>query len=166
MVAEPCKYGHFSERGAQNKCLECARNHTKKFRVNNPGSVKAKNRTYLKNNPAQILLQKARDRARKGGYACTITIADIAIPEFCPLLGIKLSRGTGIGGALPSSPSLDKIRPGLGYIPGNVWVISKRANRIKNDATVAELELLVVNLKKRCAEQPSAIELPKSGPWG
>ena len=39
-----------------------------------------------------------------------------------------------------------------GYIKGNVWVISKRANALKNNATIEELELLVKNLRKRLTE--------------
>ena len=37
--------------------------------------------------------------------------------------------------------------PELGYIKGNVWVISNKANRIKNNATLEELRLLVKNLE-------------------
>jgi hypothetical protein len=77
---------------------------------------------------------------------CTITIHDIVIPEFCPLLGIRLEPGKGTGGAKAASPSLDKIRPELGYVPGNVWVISHRANVIKSDATLSELRMLVERL--------------------
>lgn len=36
-----------------------------------------------------------------------------------------------------------------GYIKGNVWVVSKRANTIKNNATLEELELLVANLRNK-----------------
>ena len=45
------------------------------------------------------------------------------------------------------SPTIDKLIPSLGYTKGNVWVISRRANMIKSDATLEELELLVGNLK-------------------
>lgn len=37
------------------------------------------------------------------------------------------------------SPSLDRIRGDLGYVPGNIIVISNRANRIKSDASIREL---------------------------
>jgi hypothetical protein len=118
------------------------------WRKANPDKIKAKGRAYRTNNPAQALLEKARERARKGGYACTIKVADISIPEFCPLLGIKLERGKGVGGVKPSSTSLDKIHPELGYVPGNVWVISYRANVIKSNATLKELQTLVTNLTR------------------
>lgn len=39
------------------------------------------------------------------------------------------------------SPSIDKVIPELGYVRGNVWVISNKANRIKNNATLEELKL-------------------------
>ena len=35
----------------------------------------------------------------------------------------------------------------LGYTKGNVWIVSRRANMIKSDATLEELELLVNNLR-------------------
>ncbi len=40
----------------------------------------------------------------------------------------------------PNSPSFDRIIPTRGYTKGNVIIISNRANRIKSDATVEELE--------------------------
>ncbi len=35
----------------------------------------------------------------------------------------------------PDSPSVDKLIPALGYVKGNVAVISRRANQIKSDCT-------------------------------
>lgn len=162
MGIEICKYGHFSERGAQNKCLQCSRQRAEIRRTNNPEHVKklgralyAANREqrtedgrrYYHANVKKSMIRHAHRRAQKGGYACTIVEADLQIPEFCPLLSIKIQAG---GKLNPASPSLDKIIPELGYVPGNVWIISHRANQIKSDATVAELELLVANLKIRC----------------
>jgi hypothetical protein len=37
---------------------------------------------------------------------------------------------------------LDRVIPELGYVPGNVAVISLRANTMKQDATAAELRVL------------------------
>ena len=70
------------------------------------------------------------------------------VPERCPILGTKLVvakhvyRGHGFGGD-EDSMSLDRILPELGYVPGNVAVISWRANRLKGSASVDELERLV-----------------------
>ena len=87
---------------------------------------------------ARLLVNKARARARESGVLCTITADDLTIPDFCPLLGIPLKRCVG-GSPGPGSPSIDRIDPARGYVPGNVWVISHRANRIKGDASAGEL---------------------------
>jgi hypothetical protein len=70
-----------------------------------------------------------------------LTYRDIAIPDHCPILGMKLERG--LDGGLDNSPSLDRIIPALGYVPGNVRVISNRANRIKSDSTPEELSRIL-----------------------
>lgn len=67
------------------------------------------------------------------------------VPECCPVFGMPLEwsvqRSDSIG-ALPNSPSLDRIVPERGYVKGNVWIISHKANSIKNDASHEELKLV------------------------
>ena len=99
---------------------------------------------------ARHLLSLAKFRAKKQGIPFDLTVEDITIPEFCPILGIKLESGRGKGLLRSDTiPSLDKIRPELGYVRGNVWVISWRANRLKSDASAEELELIVSALRRR-----------------
>lgn len=96
----------------------------------------------------KYLVRGAKQRASKQKIPFNIDYTDIVIPEYCPLLGIKLVKHLGSGGKKhDDSPSIDRIIPSLGYIKGNVWVISDKANRIKSDATIEELELLVRNLR-------------------
>ena len=98
----------------------------------------------------KYLLRGAKQRALRQEVTFDITLSDINIPEYCPLLNIKLVKHVGnkLAGT-DNSPSIDKIIPELGYVRGNVWVISNRANRLKNDATLEELRLLVRNLNKK-----------------
>lgn len=56
------------------------------------------------------------------------------------MLGIELSISE--GRMADNSPSLDRFKPELGYVKGNIHVISTRANRIKNDATYNEIRKL------------------------
>ena len=91
------------------------------------------------------MLARAKSRAKKNNLPFNIELADIIIPERCPLLGIKI-ESTEFRNS-PNNPSLDKIIPEKGYIKGNVWVISNRANTLKNDATLTELKTLVENLE-------------------
>jgi hypothetical protein len=93
-------------------------------------------------------LQNARGRARREGLPFNLTLADISIPEVCPVLGLPLQHGSKIQ---DSSPTLDRIIPNLGYTSGNVWVISNRANKLKSDASLEELDKLFHALRERMA---------------
>lgn len=85
------------------------------------------------------MLSNARTRARVSGVPFDIRAGDIVIPSHCPILGIALVRRLGRKGGADSSPSLDRIIPEDGYVPGNIVVVSSRANRIKSNATPEEL---------------------------
>lgn len=91
------------------------------------------------------LYRNAKSRAKKSNIEFTISERDIIVPEYCPILNIKLTENIGESG--PDSYSLDRINNKLGYIPGNVHVISMRANQIKNDSTIEELEMLLNYLR-------------------
>ena len=95
----------------------------------------------------KMVLARCRGRAKEKGIPCTISIADFEIPSHCPVLGVPLQVGVGQGGQ-PFSPSLDRIDSSKGYEPGNVMVISKRANSMKSDATVEEVEMLLAWMKR------------------
>ncbi len=92
------------------------------------------------------ICKKAIERARKKGLDLDIKPSDILIPEFCPVLGIKININNKT--ACYDSPSIDRINPNLGYIKGNIRIISNRANMLKNNATVEEMELILKDLKK------------------
>lgn len=89
------------------------------------------------------MLHNARARAKRKRVPFNLTLNDIPeIPPFCPILGEDVglvSISTGRQGARKGSPTLDRIIPSLGYIPGNVRVISAHANRIKTNANAEEL---------------------------
>jgi hypothetical protein len=82
-------------------------------------------------------------RAKRRGLVCTIVETDIVIPKVCPVLGVELKRATGGKTGGPHSPSLDRIDNTKGYEKGNIVVVSNRVNKLKNDATLEELEKIV-----------------------
>jgi hypothetical protein len=125
------------------------REYARRYRAAHPEKYLAKARKVHAVNPARFLLSRARDRAREQNIPFNLVRADILIPEKCPLLGIALYRTPGT--VTPNTPSLDKIIPSLGYVKGNVQVISYRANTIKNDASLAEMQLLVKNWEAQAA---------------
>lgn len=87
----------------------------------------------------------ARKRAKRKGVAFQITQEDVrrAWParSLCPILGILLQASA--QASSDSSPTLDRINPEWGYEPGNIAVISHRANRAKNSLTAAEHKMIV-----------------------
>ena len=88
-----------------------------------------------------------KKRCKKSGMQFTLKHTDIPeIPEVCPVLGIKIKANT-ISAPLDSSPSLDRIDTTRGYVIGNIRIISNRANRIKSDATLEELILILKDAK-------------------
>lgn len=98
--------------------------------------------------PEKYVLYRAKNRAKRKGLEFDLTIEDINIPTVCPVLGIPLVSGFGKGsGYRGDIPSIDRINSKLGYIKGNVRVISFKANCIKNDATIEELEKVLEDLK-------------------
>jgi hypothetical protein len=66
----------------------------------------------------------------------------------CPLLGIELTYSKYCGTTPNNYATLDRIDPQKGYVMGNVQIISFRANTLKGDASIEELEFLIKNWKK------------------
>lgn len=114
----------------------------KKYRMNNPEKVRQFNQAAWekkKKTPEGIILANAKRRAKRDGLPFNIELEDIVVPEFCPILDIKLEYNWGGKSPAPNSPSLDKIYPEKGYVKGNVKIISHKANRMKSDLTPAQI---------------------------
>ena len=119
------------------KSCGCQRRKTNSVRLTKHG---------MKNTLEFFLFHGAKRRAKMKGLDFDIKIFDIKIPEICPLLGIPLIK---MGRKITdNSPSIDRINPKKGYIKSNIWVISYKANSVKNNCSLSELELLVINLRK------------------
>lgn len=86
------------------------------------------------------MYRRAKSRAKEKSLPFNIVPSDIVIPEVCPVFGYPLIVHTQSGG-WNDSPSLDRIIPELGYVKGNIQVISGLANRMKANASPRELEM-------------------------
>lgn len=123
---------YYENKGAE---LERRKQYVKEWRLKHPG------KTYMKCTTS--LWNGAKDRCKKSGIEFSITPLDIVVPVICPILGVVMERPGRY------APSLDRKDPSKGYTPDNIWVISKLANRMKNDATEEELGLFAQWLLKR-----------------
>jgi len=174
-------------KGKHAKCKACHATYARAFKKRNPEKIKSARKRYVKSGASaaaqkrwkaenhehfraymreynrtkykrQIMLNAAKKRAESAGIPCTITIEDIVTPEICPVLGIPLQIG--VRGFTDNSPTLDRLIPELGYVPGNIAVISLRANRIKNNATLSELELVTAWVRNALKEQGNLLGSP------
>lgn len=96
-------------------------------------------------NKELIMLARAKFSAKKGNsknheLGFTVEFKDIQWNTHCPILGLELDYKA--KGRQENSVSFDRIDPNKGYVPGNVFIISWRANRIKNDGTAEEHRLI------------------------
>lgn len=105
-----------------------------------------KRRDYNKKHPEYKLLSHAKERAKNKNIEFSITRNDIIIPEYCPILGLKLEIGN--GKFTDNSPTIDRIDNSKGYIKENIKIISWRANSIKGDSTIDEITKIIDYIKK------------------
>jgi hypothetical protein len=132
------KTEHLARSAAYRKThREACRGYGKNWTEKNKARIAARERRRHEENPAYRLWIAAKTRAKSRGLSFNLVVDDISIPEYCPVLGLKLEIAK--GRMRDNSPSLDRIIPALGYIQGNVLVVSWRANSIKSDATALEL---------------------------
>ena len=164
----PCNYCRdgFVENGVHGRrCVKCMSRKGRRAYARTKPKVLARTREYSRQNKAEIrkraaaykqkAIQKqplwqsywqAKSRAAREGVSFTIRYSDLPPPPaYCPVLGIPLRYNS--GKRTDYSPSLDKIIPGKGYVPGNVAIISFRANRLKGDASLCEIEAIARYLR-------------------
>lgn len=120
--------------GLQYYCKSCSSKLTSSTRnVENYKKYQNDNRHFSH-------LTSIKARAKKNGIPFNLTIEDfLNIPDACPILGIPLERNFGKRVSWENSPSVDRIIPELGYVKGNVIIISTLANRIKQNATPEQI---------------------------
>ncbi len=111
-------------------------------------------KTYYTDHPEKLLVKFARKRAKDNGVPFNITAEDIryCFPAdgCCPITKQPFERGNGKVG--PRSMSLDRIIPELGYVPGNIAVISHLANTIKQNCTDPEVFRRIADYLERAQE--------------
>ncbi|QBQ72600.1 hypothetical protein CRP3_gp51 [Roseobacter phage CRP-3] len=102
-------------------------------------------------------LAVAANKCRDQGIPFNITADDLMpAPLKCPVFGFKLNWYKDGRGGADDSPSIDRLIPEEGYVPGNVKLISLKANRIKNDSDLSELRMVADWVKAQITEKARA----------
>jgi hypothetical protein len=107
-------------------------------------------------NPIPQMLSNAKIRAKKKGVPFSIKSEDIRsiwpADNKCPILKVKFEMGyskvVGIRKDRFYAPSLDRVDPKLGYVPGNLLIICDIVNRMKQDASIEIMEKVYKFYKK------------------
>lgn len=86
----------------------------------------------------RLRFSRKKQNCKHTRHEFTIEFEDLFWPTHCPILGIELDYYGISGRKEENSVSFDRVDSTKGYIPGNVEIISWRANRIKNDGTSEE----------------------------
>ena len=133
-------------------CVHCNRAKAAAWAKDNRGKCKNRSRDWRDetrtNTPFYPIFSSARSRAKKRGIPFTISYEDLLpLPTHCPVLGIeldycnkKVSPKDSTPLAKPNSASIERLNPKGGYTKENTHIVSWRANFLKRDATIDELE--------------------------
>jgi hypothetical protein len=131
------------------------------YRATHKEEIKASQRAVIKKKPKyynrmknayrrkhweQKIVGECRRRAKKKGVPFDMKESDLhdpktgKLPEFCPIFkDIRIDYNAG-----PDRrcwPSVDRIVPALGYVTGNVWVISFVANTCKSSRKAKDISV-------------------------
>lgn len=105
--------------------------------------VQAYYRQMQRTDPLRMWIKRVlcsgKIRAKAKGLQFDLTfdyLKSIAVTH-CPALGCELIYSSP-NGKVWNSASLDRIRPDIGYVCGNVRIISDKANTVRNNATTEE----------------------------
>jgi hypothetical protein len=140
-------------------CIPCEKAWRREYKRRNADTIRENGRRYdlkVKADPILLHARRARykrfrvahrgrhtvgnlsRRAKQKGVPFGLSEADLDFSIICcPVLGIALRHND--APSMPDSYSVDRITPSDGYVPGNVSIISNRANTIKNDAAPNEI---------------------------
>jgi len=136
---------------ALRRDTEHCRRRQAEWREANPEVVAAQRKRNYKSrcdryreNPAYYLWRTAKARAKNTGVPFEIDPTDLVIPAVCPIMGDPIDVLTS---NYQTGASVDRVINELGYVKGNVRVISRKANRLKGDADIETLERVIAYMR-------------------
>lgn len=125
----PCHKGHALRYTVNHGCVVCSRLSTKK------------------NN-----LKAAKRRAKKRGIEFSLKESDLDYSGVCPCCKKSFDGPpdkTLRTGPRDLAPSIDRIDPKKGYTPDNIQILCFKCNRIKSNATIEYLRMVLEFLEKQ-----------------
>lgn len=114
-------------------CRDCASN-----------IVKVRYNVHKETSPFKLKCSKARSRSQylKVPFDLTPEYLESIWTGYCPVLKEKIHLYE-VDRSDEFAAELDRFKPELGYVQGNVTFLSRRVNRLKNNVTTKELRQLL-----------------------
>ena len=108
------------------------------------------------------MIRNIKHSAKRRNLDFDLDYKDIILPKYCPLLNIELNYtnytthkflGLGeeyvdLGFNAATKASIDRVDNNKGYVKGNILIISRLANAMKNEANFEQLETFSKNIIK------------------
>lgn len=135
------KYQKKYREANREKCREANRRHDRGLR-----------KDQYRKDPVKYLWGIAKSRAKKHGIPFEILPEDIVVNTTCPITGAELDI---LNNSLTNGMSLDKVINELGYVKGNVQIISRKGNLLKNNATIEQIRNILKYMEKAIADYSS-----------
>lgn len=104
-------------------------------------------RQLFQDNIQKQIYYRVKQSTKKRKLDFNLEPQDIIVPTHCPLLGVELLFDK-VDSSSDNYYTVDRIDSSKGYIKGNVQVISRLANTMKNKSTEKELITFSQNILK------------------
>lgn len=88
------------------------------------------------------MLHRTKARAKRRGIEYDLSLEDIIFPSHCPVFNQPF-----IYGDPDWTFSIDRKDNSKGYVKDNIMIISNKANRLKNNASLKDFEMLINYLR-------------------
>lgn len=135
-----CGRGKYYGKYLTSICKKCYNELSAEWRRNNPEAMAKHQKKWMEKDCRRPLFASAKHRAKKDNIPFDLVLEDIPLIDVCPVFNVPFTvSSSNSKGPSHFSRTLDKIIPELGYVKGNVQVISHLANAMKRDATHEQL---------------------------
>lgn len=92
------------------------------------------------------IIRNIKFSAKRRNIEFDLHFKDIELPLYCPILNIELEYSKKFAGNEINRATVDRIDNSKGYIKGNVIIISRLANTMKNSANFEQLNCFSKNI--------------------
>lgn len=131
-----------------------------KYKLN--ASHKRRNYQTKEDRIKGYMIRNIKYSAKRRNLEFDLDYTDITLPKYCPLLEIELNYTNqkthkflslgddyvDLGFNDPSKATVDRIDNNKGYVKGNIIILSRMANAMKNESSFEQLKTFNKNSKK------------------